>query len=80
MDTKELWADKFVNDWFGTLSVKDSTRRRYLDAIKIFTDMTGKTPAALILEAEADIKSGKLMRERQVRNRFQGVIWGSLQT
>ncbi len=77
MDLKELRDDKFVNDWFITLSVKDSTRERYLDAIKLFTNMTGKTPEALILEAEADIKSGKLMRERNVRNhllRFRAML------
>lgn len=68
MDTKELGADKFVNDWFVTLSVKDETRVRYIDAIKLFTNMTAKTPEELILEAEVDIRSGKLMRERQVRN------------
>ena len=52
MDLKELRADNFVNDWFITLSVRDSTRKRYLDAMKLFTEMAGKTPKELILEAD----------------------------
>ncbi len=68
MDTKELANDDIINEWFLTISAKESTKKRYLDGMKLFTEMTKKTPKELILEAEAEIKSGTLMRERRVRS------------
>lgn len=68
MDTKDLQNDTLIKEWFITNRVKESTRKIYIEAIKPFINMTGKTPNELILEAEADIKSGKLMRERRVRS------------
>jgi site-specific recombinase XerD len=68
MDSRELKEDTTILEWFVTTSIKDSTRIKYSEAMLLFLEMAKKTPNELILEAEADIKSGKLMRERTVRN------------
>ena len=36
-------------------------------AMKLFTEWTGKTPDELLIEAEQEVKSGKLMRQRDIK-------------
>lgn len=68
MDLKELREDTIIREWFAIRSVKESTRQKYIEAMLLFIQMTGKKPKELIEEAEAEFRTGKLMRERQVRN------------
>jgi len=41
-------------------------KQSYLQVMQAYTDKTGKTPEQLILEAEAEVREGKLMRERMI--------------
>lgn len=67
MGVTKLGEDSFILEWFETTSIKESTREKYIEAMKEFLALTKKTPEELILEAESEIKSGKLMRERHVK-------------
>ncbi len=46
-------GDKIIKEWFAIRSVKESTRQKYLEAMLLFLQMTGKKPKELIEEAEA---------------------------
>jgi integrase len=70
MKVEQLKEDTIVKNWLS--GSKQSTRKTYLLAMKGFTEWVGKTPKELLEEAEADIKSGKLMRERSVKKYLIG--------
>lgn len=48
------------------IGASDNTKLSYLVGMQQFTDYTNKTPLQLIQEAELEIKSGLLMRERNI--------------
>lgn len=70
MRIEQLKEDTIVNNWLS--GSKQSTRKTYLLSMKGFTEWVGKTPKELLEEAEADIRSGKLMRERSVKQYLIG--------
>jgi len=66
MEYRELKADPFVIDFFNKIEAAENTQKMYRQALKYYTKITNKTPEELILEAESEIKEGKLMRERKL--------------
>ncbi|MEN6290436.1 MAG: tyrosine-type recombinase/integrase [Methanobacterium sp.] len=72
MKVGNLKKDMIINEWLGTLNPKPNTERNYLLAMQAFTEWTGKTPKKLLQDAEAEIKAGKLMRERNVKKYLIG--------
>lgn len=66
MTMSDLRDDKIITNWLADIGAADNTTESYLSGMKQFTDYTKKTPQQLIQEAEAEIKSGLLMRERNV--------------
>ncbi|WP_406661630.1 hypothetical protein V7O66_03695 [Methanolobus sp. ZRKC3] len=54
------------------LNPKKNTESAYLSAFKLYTDYTGMTPLELLTEAENDIKSGILPRERAIKRHLSG--------
>lgn len=67
MIIKELEKDRLVLDWFTTIDAQPYTRRNYLRGMSLYTELVGKAPKELVEEAESDIKTGRLMRERNIR-------------
>lgn len=66
-NASELKNDPYVSNWLLTIDARPNTERNYLQAIKGFCEFTQKTPEKLILEAELEIKSGLLPRERSIK-------------
>ncbi|MCZ7360082.1 MAG: tyrosine-type recombinase/integrase [Candidatus Methanoperedens sp.] len=58
--------DPFVIDFFNKIEASENTQKMYRQALKYYTNIASKTPEELILEAEGEIKAGKLMRERKL--------------
>lgn len=67
MKVCELINDPLIVDWIDTLNPAINTKKLYLQAMQNYTDWTGKTPEELLTEAEDEIKSGKLMRQRKIK-------------
>jgi integrase len=55
-----------VEKWLLRIDAKPTTIDNYLHSIRLYCDFLNKTPDELIEEAEAEIKAGKLMRERKI--------------
>ena len=55
-----------MDKWLKSVAKSPNTRRNYSHDLNSFAAFTGKTPDELIIEAEAEIKDSKLMRERSV--------------
>ena len=72
MKVCELISDPLIIDWIDTLNPAINTKKLYLQAMQNFTDWTGKTPEELLTEAEDEIKSGKLMRQRKIKSYLIG--------
>lgn len=72
MKVRELVEDPLVIDWIDTINPAINTKKLYLQAMQNFTDWTGKTPDDLLTEAEEEIKSGKLMRQRKIKSYLVG--------
>jgi integrase len=68
MKTSDLREDKEITDWFSGLKASANTKQAYFQALQSYTDWTGKTPLELLEEAEAEVRAGKLMRERKIRS------------
>jgi integrase len=66
MEYRELKDDPFIIDFFNKIEASDNTQKIYRQALKHFTNIAKKTPLELILDAESEIKEGKLMRERRI--------------
>jgi integrase len=66
MNNTELKENVEIKKWFSGINASDNTKQSYLQAMQAYTDKTGKTPEQLILEAEAEVRAGKLMRERTI--------------
>lgn len=72
MQFEDLKNDPIIIEWFDTLNPNPSTARNYLLAMKHFTEWTRKTPDDLLTEAEQEVKSGKLMRQRNIKKYLIG--------
>ena len=70
MKVNELKEDKLIIVWFDTINASEHTKRNYMFAMQFFTECVKKTPEELILEAEAEIISGILPRERKIKTYF----------
>src|SRR5665647_1243104 len=66
MNNTELKENVEIKKWFSGINASDNTKQSYLQAMQAYTDKTGKTPEQLILEAEAEVRAGRLMRERTI--------------
>jgi integrase len=64
MNNTELKGNAEIKKWFSRINASVNTRQSYLQAMQAYTEMTGKKPEELILEAEAEVRAGRLMRER----------------
>src|ERR1035437_374480 len=65
--TSDLKTDPIVSNWLLSIDASINTQRNYLQAINAFCTFTEKMPDELILEAEQEIKSGLLMRQRHIK-------------
>ncbi len=72
MRVEELKKDPVITEWFDTISASPNTQRLNLLSMKFFTDWIGKTPEVLLTEAEDEIKSGILPRQRSIKKYFVG--------
>lgn len=72
MKVADLKNDLIITEWLDTLNPKPHTERNYLLAMQTFTNWTGKEPENLLTEAEEEIRSGKLMRQRQIKRDLIG--------
>ena len=66
MDRQDLENEPMIQQLFAVISPAKNTKLAYLTALVKYTEFTGKTPTELIEEANADIRSGKLMTERKI--------------
>jgi integrase len=66
MKAIELRNDKFIKRWLSGKRATQETAKSYVQSMQMFTEFVSKTPEELILEAEAEIKAGLLMRERNI--------------
>ncbi|MCQ1535760.1 tyrosine-type recombinase/integrase [Methanosarcina sp. KYL-1] len=72
MKIEEYKKYQVVEDWINTINPSKNTEDRYLLAIKVFCEWTGKNPETLITEAESEILSGILPRQRAIKRDFIG--------
>ncbi len=63
----DVMKDPLATDWFTTRGIKEATRKMYASGFAHFLNMTGKTPKELLEDAENEIKTGTLMRERKIK-------------
>ncbi len=66
-----LQNDSLVSEWINSFD-RENTALSYLQGSKLFTEFTDKSPESLIIEAEEEIKSGKLMRQRSIKRYLTG--------
>lgn len=72
MRLDELKRDPLIIEWFLNIEPADNTRRGYLKGMAAYTEYLKKSPEEIIEEAEAEIKSGILMRKRKLRGYLLG--------
>jgi Site-specific recombinase XerD len=72
MNLEDLRKDQLIQEWLATINSRPSTERNYLLAMKHFTELIGKTPDQLLTEAEQEVISGKLMRQRNIKKYLIG--------
>jgi integrase len=65
---KKLAKDDRIISWFDTIDAKENTQRNYTLAMQYYTEFTKKSPAALLKEAQTEIKAGLLPSERSIKN------------
>ena len=65
----DLKEDKKIKQWL-TKKKSKNTVINYCMAMQYFTELIEKTPEELIEEAEGELRSGKLMRERNILQYF----------
>ncbi|MFZ2497387.1 tyrosine-type recombinase/integrase [Methanosarcina sp.] len=70
--TADLKKDITIIEWLDTLNPRPTTERNYLLSMQAFTEWTGKDPEELLIEAEDEIKAGKLMRQRKIKGYLIG--------
>jgi len=66
MKTNDLKEDKLISSWLSGIRASKNTRDVYLLGMQAYTEFTKMTPKELITEAEADVRAGMLMRERNI--------------
>ncbi len=66
MRSKELREEKVIKRWLSGKRATKETVQSYLQSMQMFTDFIGKGPGELLDEAEAEIRAGLLMRERNI--------------
>ena len=72
MRVRELKDDAVIMDWLETLNPGRNTEINYLRSMQMFTEWIGKTPNELLTEAEAEVRKGLLMRERNIKKYLTG--------
>jgi integrase len=66
MKYAELCQDSEIKLWLSRIGAKPNTVKSYLLGMQEYTEFVKMTPDELILEAESDVRAGKLMRERKI--------------
>jgi site-specific recombinase XerD len=66
MKYDKLKQDTKIKLWLARIGAKPNTVKSYILGMQEYTNFTKMTPDELLLEAEADIRAGKLMRERNM--------------
>lgn len=72
MKVTELKQDPIIIEWLETMNAKLNTEKSYLQGMQDFTEYTGKNPETLLKEAEEDLRSGLLMRQRKIKRDLIG--------
>ncbi|MGB9940237.1 tyrosine-type recombinase/integrase [Methanosarcina sp.] len=67
MKIYELKQDEFIKEWLLNLNPVENTENAYLQGMQAYTDFVGKSSKELILEAEGEITSGILPRQRKIK-------------
>ncbi len=73
MKVIQLKNDPIIIEWLQTANVKPNSEKSYLHGMQDFTEYTEKDPETLLKEAEEDIRSGKLMRQRSIKRNLIGL-------
>lgn len=63
----DILNDYMIEDWFDSQQYSEGTKGRYANCMKKYSAFVGLSPEELILEAEEDIRAGKLPRERRIK-------------
>src|SRR5665647_1866741 len=66
MKYDKLKQDAKIKLWLSRIGAKPNTKKSYTLGMQEYTEFTKMAPDDLILNAEADIRAGKLMRERNI--------------
>jgi site-specific recombinase XerD len=66
LQCKDLIKDRIIKTWLSGIGAKKTTRAIYVDDMRAYTEFLQKTPYELLTEAEAEIRAGLLMRERNI--------------
>lgn len=72
MKVTKLKQDPVIIEWLETMNAKLNTEIAYLQGMQDFTEYTGKDPETLLTEAEEDIRTGRLMRQRKIKSDLIG--------
>ncbi len=67
MKSRELKKDPIIIEFLAIMNPRPNTEKNYLQALQSYTEFTGKDPETLIIEAEEEIRAGKLMRQRSIK-------------
>ena len=67
MKSSELKKDPMIIEFLAIMNPRPNTEKNYIQALQSYTEFTGKDPETLILEAEEEIRAGKLMRQRSIK-------------
>jgi integrase len=68
----DLDKEPLVKEWFSSINSRRNTKKAYLSSLHFFTDYVGRSPEELITEAEEEIISGKLIRQRNIKKYLIG--------
>ncbi len=67
MKTRDLKKEPIIIEFLAIMNPRPNTEKNYFQALQSYTEFTGKDPETLILEAEEEIRAGKLMRQRSIK-------------
>ena len=62
----KLKEDGIIKSWLAGIGAKPRTVKSYVLRMQEYTEFLNKEPEELLLEAETDVRAGKLMRERKI--------------
>lgn len=66
----ELKKDPLIEEWLKTVRAKPNTRKNYISAMALYTELYKMTPEELLEEAETEIMNRVLPRKQKIKFRL----------